>query len=335
MKKLTLLLILLSLKSILYGQGFCDTCQIQFSRILDTNKTWLTFEIINNPEPGIAQEQRLSKCWLETENDTVFYMFSKRIRGHHYNYNQWMDHLSYSGPTILLSDSLTEDIENKLIFDHGNILYSFQGTNSTSQAIHENLIIDTVTTDTLLNGLAINTYHYLDNNNSNLDSSFYYIDHMGFYGSFVEPYNLGSNVSQPRTECFYYKQELLWQNNKAVDFNYGGLDNMGPGGSNNVLHWFYTDCYGYIPEYIPVLSSQYSIQTKVNFSIYPNPTSSTLNISAEIKFQSYKIVDMQGKVLDSGKLNNGSIDVSALRQGLHYLVVETKEGIVSKKFTKI
>jgi hypothetical protein len=75
-------------------------------------------------------------------------------------------------------------------------------------------------------------------------------------------------------------------------------------------------------------------ETENLFKVYPNPTSEELNITIATKFigSTYKILDLLGKKVLDGKINNtnSTIDVSTLSKG--YYLLQIGDGTVSHKF---
>lgn len=72
---------------------------------------------------------------------------------------------------------------------------------------------------------------------------------------------------------------------------------------------------------------------KVAISVYPNPTSSMLNITSEEIVLSIDIYNVQGqRVLNVG--NSNSIDVSTLQSGVYILKAKTDKGSNTVKFIK-
>ncbi|PWN67059.1 reprolysin-like metallopeptidase [Chryseobacterium oncorhynchi] len=57
--------------------------------------------------------------------------------------------------------------------------------------------------------------------------------------------------------------------------------------------------------------------------LYPNPAKDILNIS-NTKSEDYKILDMGGKLIDSGKLQRGSVNVSGLIKGAYMIQIGEK-----------
>ena len=58
---------------------------------------------------------------------------------------------------------------------------------------------------------------------------------------------------------------------------------------------------------------------KIKLNIHPNPTSGLVNISYKHELSTYKVYDLQGKVLQSGRLNQQQINLSQLQAGLYLL----------------
>jgi hypothetical protein len=78
--------------------------------------------------------------------------------------------------------------------------------------------------------------------------------------------------------------------------------------------------------------------TQKNFSFYPNPTSSVLNIKNETVINTISILDINGRVvIQSSTINNRttSIDVSELNAGIYFIQLTDENGVVStQKFVK-
>ena len=72
-------------------------------------------------------------------------------------------------------------------------------------------------------------------------------------------------------------------------------------------------------------------------SIYPNPTPNYLHIETkeDIRIKSISILTLGGQELSPNiKLEDNSIDVSSLNDGLYVLRIATHQGIVNYKFVK-
>ncbi len=77
---------------------------------------------------------------------------------------------------------------------------------------------------------------------------------------------------------------------------------------------------------------------KNNFSFYPNPASSNLNIKNETVINTISILDINGRVvLNNPAINNRitSIDVSELNAGIYFIQLTDEKGLIStQKFVK-
>lgn len=76
--------------------------------------------------------------------------------------------------------------------------------------------------------------------------------------------------------------------------------------------------------------------TVADFVLYPSPASNVLNLelSLGITIDSIQLVDMLGRSTQIKLDNANTIDVSALSAGVYQLVMQTAEGIISKRFVK-
>lgn len=93
--------------------------------------------------------------------------------------------------------------------------------------------------------------------------------------------------------------------------------------------------YGQVEDYtVNIISSGRGndFETKdliTDIKLYPNPVKDVLNVSNTTS-EDFKIFDMGGKLINSGKLQNGSVDVSNLVRGAYMIQV----GEISKRFIK-
>lgn len=73
-----------------------------------------------------------------------------------------------------------------------------------------------------------------------------------------------------------------------------------------------------------------------SFSIYPNPAQNELKIKSDFALNgnNYRVLDVTGRVVISGKLTGNSIDVSEFDHGMYVLQIENKGGIASQRFMK-
>ncbi|WP_300568319.1 reprolysin-like metallopeptidase [Flavobacterium sp.] len=76
------------------------------------------------------------------------------------------------------------------------------------------------------------------------------------------------------------------------------------------------------------------ITNVVDIKLYPNPTSSVLNVTSVSESATFKVYNLLGQTVMNGKINNGSIDVSNVNSGNYILEVSDNNTIVSKRFIK-
>lgn len=82
-----------------------------------------------------------------------------------------------------------------------------------------------------------------------------------------------------------------------------------------------------------VLNSEDFILSETD--IYPNPTSSNLNVNSTTE-ATYELITINGQVIQKGNLVNGknAVDMSSLTKGLYFLSVKTDAGTATKKVMK-
>jgi hypothetical protein len=73
-----------------------------------------------------------------------------------------------------------------------------------------------------------------------------------------------------------------------------------------------------------------------SFSIYPNPTSSVLNISNpnSLELKNISVVDINGRIVKNQSNSLSQINVSDLNAGVYFVTIEAAEGKTTKKFIK-
>jgi hypothetical protein len=71
-------------------------------------------------------------------------------------------------------------------------------------------------------------------------------------------------------------------------------------------------------------------EVRQSLTIYPNPTSSVLNIQGINENSPYQIFDITGKLIISGSLSQESVQVSNLTTGLYFINIEGQ----SQRFIK-
>lgn len=75
-------------------------------------------------------------------------------------------------------------------------------------------------------------------------------------------------------------------------------------------------------------------QSKTEFSIYPNPASTILNIKIENEIKSIRILDMFGRITSIPTSIMNSVDVSSLSNGVYFVEIITEKGIIREQFIK-
>ena len=68
--------------------------------------------------------------------------------------------------------------------------------------------------------------------------------------------------------------------------------------------------------------------------VYPNPTTSILNVNSISEDATYKIYNVIGQTIMKGKLSNNSINVSSIAEGNYLLEITDKETTTIKRFIK-
>ncbi|WP_395049458.1 GEVED domain-containing protein, partial [Flavobacterium sp.] len=77
-----------------------------------------------------------------------------------------------------------------------------------------------------------------------------------------------------------------------------------------------------------------SAKAITEIKLYPNPTTSILNVSSVSENAIFKVYNMLGQSIMNGKLSNGSIDVSNISSGIYLLEVTDKESTSVNRFIK-
>ena len=85
-----------------------------------------------------------------------------------------------------------------------------------------------------------------------------------------------------------------------------------------------------------LLSSTQFVNDDNNLTIYPNPTTSILNISNNNNFdiKNISVVDINGRVVKNQEGSLTQINVSDLNAGVYFVTIEAAEGKTTKKFIK-
>ncbi|WP_240475317.1 carbohydrate-binding protein [Flavobacterium reichenbachii] len=69
-------------------------------------------------------------------------------------------------------------------------------------------------------------------------------------------------------------------------------------------------------------------------NVYPNPVSETLFFTSDVSGGNLNVVDSQGVIVGSQKVNENSLNVSNLRQGVYFIVFEKEGKRTIKRFIK-
>lgn len=68
--------------------------------------------------------------------------------------------------------------------------------------------------------------------------------------------------------------------------------------------------------------------------LFPNPASSVLNIRVSGSFNTYQIVDMNGKVLRTAQLNETQVNIADLQNGIYFITFISDKDTITKRFIK-
>jgi uncharacterized protein (TIGR02145 family) len=85
------------------------------------------------------------------------------------------------------------------------------------------------------------------------------------------------------------------------------------------------------------ISNSSGVEKGINpnqIKIYPNPTTTTLNIVGLTITAIAEVYDISGKQLLTKQLNTNQIDISSLAKGLYFIKLSTEVGSVVRKFVK-
>ena len=100
-----------------------------------------------------------------------------------------------------------------------------------------------------------------------------------------------------------------------------------------------TFSYGQVEDYtVNIISAAKETETARNsftaIEVYPNPTTSLLNVTSVSEKATYRVYNMLGQMVITGKLSNGTINVSNINTGNYILEVNDNEIITVKRFIK-
>ena len=71
-----------------------------------------------------------------------------------------------------------------------------------------------------------------------------------------------------------------------------------------------------------------------DIKLYPNPTSSILNVTSVSENASFRVYNVMGQTILDGKINNGTIDVSRLTNGNYIMEISDNGNSTTKRFIK-
>lgn len=74
--------------------------------------------------------------------------------------------------------------------------------------------------------------------------------------------------------------------------------------------------------------------TKKHFNVYPNPFKNSLNIVSDSDFTRYEIINSEGRIIQSGNLQQFKIDTSLLINGIYFLKLFNGTDFITKKIIK-
>jgi hypothetical protein len=87
-------------------------------------------------------------------------------------------------------------------------------------------------------------------------------------------------------------------------------------------------------EFCVTVSGRKSKYTKGAIVVFPNPTEDRLNVSNTDAFATYTVYTIQGVAVKHGSVENGSLSVSDLENGLYTIAIQTSESVLTTTFIK-
>lgn len=87
-----------------------------------------------------------------------------------------------------------------------------------------------------------------------------------------------------------------------------------------------------LPGNNPTLNVSGSEKHEIN--VYPNPATNKLSITGDVVLNSFNIYDLNGRIVNSGELNNNEITIEHLNSGMYILEAIHDYGKISKRFVK-
>ncbi|MCG2610192.1 GEVED domain-containing protein [Flavobacterium sp. SM15] len=96
--------------------------------------------------------------------------------------------------------------------------------------------------------------------------------------------------------------------------------------------------YGQVEDYtVNITSTAKPAETSsalTEVKLYPNPATSTLNISEVSENATFRVFNLMGQTVLNGKLNNGAINVSNLEGGNYIIEISDNDAVITKRFIK-
>lgn len=67
--------------------------------------------------------------------------------------------------------------------------------------------------------------------------------------------------------------------------------------------------------------------------MYPNPASKSVSIISEVEIVNVRLIDMLGRIVhwQEVKSNSTQINLDKVKAGLHILIINSKDGVITKK----
>ena len=124
----------------------------------------------------------------------------------------------------------------------------------------------------------------------------------------------------------FYKYTITGPTSVNVIFNNGsgGAANQTPDLVNKTNGYSYT--WGATSKNVNDLEKNSIDQESYLIRLYPNPVNDKLQISATSPLSNYSILSALGHVVQEGNLNQNSIDMSKLSNGVYFITIRFENG---------
>lgn len=208
-------------------------------------------------------------------------------------------------PYFYNSAPVIDNVIANCVIDNSNYLFNCERPNSGNQLI--NCIVTNV--------------NQLSSGNSTLNFNYLYSD---FYNNgFAVPTGTGNISDNPlfvdESTGNYHLQELSPCIDSGTLLSYVLVDFDGisrpQGAGYDMGIYEYNDNSG---------TSEFDVD---KIKIYPNPTNGKVNVSSQFTGKSFSVIATNGAIVKTGLVKNNEIDLSALTNGLYYIVINTEENI--------